>query len=53
MNANKHKVIAHQVNYVEHRAVEVLIVTLLIHSKYSFISYNGYSFCSGGNCEKF
>lgn len=53
MNANKYKIIDHQVNYAEHRAVEVFPVTWLICSKYLFISYNGYCFCSGGICEKF
>lgn len=38
MNANKYKTIDHQVNYVEHRAVEVFPVTWLIGSKYLFLT---------------
>lgn len=52
MNTNKYKIIIHWVNWVEHGAIEVFIITLWIGWKYLLISYNGQCFSSEKICKK-
>ena len=46
MCKNKQKITVHCINCVEHGAIESFVITLLVGSKYPFMSYDGQYFSS-------